>query len=241
MSIHLGRELDKLKDMMLEMTATVEASVRKAMAAVDERNLEAARLVIEQDHAIDMMENAIEEECLKILALQQPVATDLRYVITCMKMNNDLERIGDLAVNIAERVGAVCNIPQDLIPEDFAAMADRSQEMLRLGLEALINRDAALARQVLTQDDAVDQLNRTIHKKIYKLIHKKPKKAQYFIHLLSVSRYLERIADYATNIAEDVIYLVEGQIVRHRSGIIVATPVAEEGEDDWATVPDPEE
>jgi phosphate transport system protein len=154
-------------------------------------------------------------------------------------MNNDLERVGDLAVNIAERTVAICNIPPELIPTDFAAMAKQSQNMLHQSLDALINRDAALARQILAEDDAVDELNRLIHKKIYKLIHKKPKKAQHLIHLLSVSRYFERIADYATNIAEDVMYLVEGQIVRHRTEFKPLPP--EEDSERWILEPDSEE
>jgi len=239
MSIHLGRELDKLKDMMLELTAVVETSVRKAVEAVDSRNLELARDVVEHDREIDRMEIDLEEECLKILALHQPVATDLRYVVSCLKMNNDLERVGDLAVNIAERTVAVCNIPREVIPAEFAAMAEQSQGMLRQSLEALINRDADLARRILAEDDAVDELNRVIHRKIYKLIHKKPKKAQYLIHLLSVSRYLERIGDYATNIAEDVLYLVEGQIVRHRAEFKPQAPEEDSGR--WLDEPDSEE
>jgi phosphate transport system protein len=239
MSIHLGRELNKLNDMILELTAIVETSVHKAVEAVDARNLDLAREVIEHDRVIDRMEIDLEEECLKILALHQPVATDLRYVVSCLKMNNDLERVGDLAVNIAERTVAICNIPRELIPADFATMAEHSQAMLRQSLEALVSRDAALARQILAEDDAVDEINRLIHRKIYKLINKKPKKAQHLIHLLSVSRYLERIADYATNIAEDVMYLVDGQIVRHRSEFKPSPP--EEDSERWILEPDSEE
>lgn len=239
MSIHLGRELDKLKDMMLELTAVVETSVRKAVEAVDTRSLDLARDVVEHDRDIDRMEIDLEEECLKILALHQPVATDLRYVVSCLKMNNDLERVGDLAVNIAERTVAVCSIPRDVIPAEFATMAEQSQGMLRQSLEALINRDADLARRILAEDDAVDELNRVIHRKIHKLIQKKPKKAQYLIHLLSVSRYLERIGDYATNIAEDVLYLVEGQIVRHRAEFKPQS--AEDDSGRWLEEPDSEE
>ncbi|MDD5327390.1 MAG: phosphate signaling complex protein PhoU, partial [Phycisphaerae bacterium] len=159
----------------------------------------------------------IEEDCLKILALHQPVAIDLRFIVTVLKINNDLERIGDLAVNIAERAVFLAGQPKINISTDLADMAHTAQSMLKRSIDALINHDAELAHEVCASDNIVDKMNRQMYLKIQKAILENPEQISSLIHLLSTSRHLERIADHTTNIAEDVIYMIEGQIARHRT------------------------
>jgi len=161
------------------------------------------------------MEIDVEEDCLKILALHQPVAIDLRFIVAVLKINNDLERIGDIAVNIARRaVYLNSQEPMD-IPVDLAGLAGKA--MLRQSLDSLVNMDASLARSVCTADDEVDEMDRQIQKQIKGRIRAVPERVDYPTQLLRVSRHLERIADHATNIAEDVIYMTDGEILRHRA------------------------
>ena len=215
MSVLLSREITSLKKKILQMTALVEESVRKAVGAVRHKNEALAEEVIQNDDQIDLMENGLEEECLKILALHQPVATDLRYVIVCLKINNDLERIGDLAVNIADRAKAISRDEDEFMPESISMMIDTSIAMLKKSLDAFIEMDVKLAREVSLMDDIVDELNRNMYQEIKTLIMKDPKRTGYLLHILGVSRQLERIGDYAVNISEDVIYMIDGKIVRH--------------------------
>lgn len=216
MSIHLRKEIERLKKQILLMGAEVEEAVRKSVDALVSRDVKSAQEVIDHDEELDHLEVEIEEECLKILALHQPVAIDLRYVIAVLKMNNDLERIGDLAVDIAERAAYLATHPPLDVPLDLRTMADLTQTMLRKALDSLVNSDSALARQVRASDDEVDALNREMFIIIQDYIRANPERVAEAIHLLSASRHLERIADQATNIAEDVIYMVEGEIVRHQ-------------------------
>ncbi len=216
MNTHLQREIDKLKRNVLFMGAEVEDSVYRAVDCLVLRNAELAEEIIRSDSYIDQLEVEIEEECLKLLALHQPVATDLRYVIAVLKINNDLERIGDLAVNIAERAAYISVRPHIDLPLDFRGMADITQSMLKKSLDALVKTDATLATEVRTEDDGVDAMNRHMHWVITEYITKNPQRTEELLHLLSCSRHLERIADQCTNIAEDVIYMVQGEIVRHK-------------------------
>lgn len=216
MSGHLQREIDNLKKKLLALGAFVEESVQKAVTAISERNAAAAREVIESDPEIDKMEIDIEEDCLKVLALHQPVAIDLRFIVAVLKINNDLERIGDLAVNIAERAAFLATQKRVDIPFDFVGMASKAKTMLARSLDALINGDTELAHSVCAADDEVDQINREMYYQIQDGIRNSPEQMVCLLHLLSVSRHLERIADHATNIAEDVIYMIAGEIVRHR-------------------------
>lgn len=215
MSVLLNREITSLKKKILQMTALVEESVRKSISAVRHKNEALAEGVIQDDDKIDLMENELEEECLKILALHQPVATDLRYVVVCLKINSDLERIGDLAVNIAERAKAISGEGDDFIPDSIGKMIEASLAMLKLSLDSFIEMDAKLAEEVERMDDVVDELNRGMYLEVREMIMKEPQRTGYLLHILGVSRQLERIGDYATNIAEDVIYLTDGKIVRH--------------------------
>jgi len=216
-AMHLERAIDELKRLILSLGADVEESVRLSVQSLTQRKSEQALKVIEADYKIDQSEVFIEEECLKILALYQPVANDLRLIISILKINNDLERIGDLSVNIAERAVYLSTEARVDLPFDLQDMAEKVRSMLKRSLDALVNRDEKLARKVCEDDDAVDDLNREMYVCVEQTIKKDPDNLNSYIQLLSASRYLERIADHTTNIAEDVIYLVTGEIIRHGS------------------------
>lgn len=217
MAIRLEREIEKLKKKILSLGTMVEENLHMAVTALEDRDEALAQKVIDNDEPIDEMEVELEEECLKILALYQPVATDLRFIIAVLKINNDLERIGDLAVNIAERALFLATLPESSIPLDFGAMAAMVKTMLKGSLDALVNLDGQLAFNVTEADDDVDAMNRDMYKRITEAICTQKGNPDALIHQLSISRHLERIADQATNIAEDVIYMVEGRIVRHKT------------------------
>lgn len=216
METHLHREIDRLKSRILELGALVEDSLRKAITSVSQRNNALANEVIDGDDDIDRMEVDIEEECLEILARYQPVASDLRFIIAVLKLNNDLERIGDLAVNIAQRANNLSPEAPGVIPYDFVGMAEKVQQMLKGALDALVNKDTELARKVHASDEEIDRIHREVYRKVYEGIDLSPRDARTLIPMLTIARHLERIADHATNIAEDVIYTVEGRIQRHR-------------------------
>jgi phosphate transport system protein len=215
MSQHFQREIERLKKKILALSAVVEESVRRAIRSVEERDTCLAQRVIKTDGEIDQTEIDVEEECLKILALHQPVAIDLRFIVAVLKINNDLERIGDMAVNIAERAVFLSTQDKLDIPFKLRDMAEKAQSMLRRSLDALVNLDSALALKVCAADDEVDDLFRIMYDHVKDGVAKQPENADSLINILSVSRYLERIADHATNIAEDVVYMIEGAIVRH--------------------------
>ena len=217
MAKHLQREIENLKKKILNLSARVETAVHDSTEAIEERDGDLAQRVIDNDIAIDQQEVEVEEECLKILALHQPVAIDLRFIIAVLKINSDLERIGDLAVNIAERAVFLATQPKPDISFDFVGMAQEAQSMLKKSLDALVNMSIELAQEVCAGDDTIDAMNRQMYLKVQDSILAHPEQIASLIHLLSVSRHLERIADHATNIAEDVIYMSEGQIVRHRT------------------------
>ena len=215
---HLKREIERLKKSILTLCALVEEDVRKAAQSIAERNVELARSIIDKDEIIDHMEIEVEEECLKILALYQPVAVDLRLIVSVLKINNDLERIGDLAVNIAGQAAYLAAQERVEVPFNVQGMAETVQSMLKSSVDALVNMDSDLARRVCATDDEVDAIHREMYVRVQDAILQKPEAVDRLIRYLSVSRSFERIADHATNIAEDVIYLVEGEIVRHGEG-----------------------
>lgn len=216
MTIHFIKEVDYLKDMILRLSGQVEALLEMAVQSVMSRDAAMATKVLDTDREIDLAEIDVEEECLKILALYQPVAHDLRFIIAVLKINNDLERIGDLAVNIAERAIFLAGQTMPSTDFDFPHMADMAKTMLRESLDALLKQNVRLAIHVRESDDEVDQLNRDMYEQIKESIRREPQHLDALIHLLSISRHLERVADHATNIAEDVIYMIKGEIVRHR-------------------------
>ncbi|TAJ25257.1 MAG: phosphate signaling complex protein PhoU [Planctomycetota bacterium] len=216
MTKHLRNDLERLERDLLTEGALVEEAVRKAIQALLERRPELARDVIDGDRIIDLREVEIEEECLKVLALHQPVATDLRFIAACLKINNDLERVGDLAVNIAERAASLATttpIPQ---PKQLRSMMEQTTRMLRESLDAFVNEDGERARAVCLEDDQVDRYNREVILETVDNMKRSPESIDRLVQFVSISRNLERIADHATNIAEDVLYVVKGEIVRHR-------------------------
>jgi len=217
MPAHLLREIENLKKEVLTLGAMAELAMREATTAIDRRDENLARKVIENDIKIDEMEVQVEESCLKILALHQPVAIDLRFIIAVLKINNELERIGDLAVNVAERAAFLATQPSVSVSFDFQEMAQKAQEMLKKSLDALVHLSDEQARDVLASDDEIDAMNRRMFLIVQDAIHTHPSDTESLIHILSASRHLERIADHATNIAEDVIYMIEGEIIRHKA------------------------
>lgn len=218
MTVHFRKEIDRLKKQLLTLSAAVEESVQQGVRSLADRDDKLAQRVIERDIEIDEMEVEVEEECLKILALHQPVAIDLRFIIAVLKINNDLERIGDLAVNIAERAIFLARQEPVPMPFDFPKMSALAQSMLHRSLDALVNMDSALASEVCKADDELDAMNREMYTRVQQGIRANPEKIDCYIQLLATSRQLERIGDHATNIAQDVIYMIEGKIVRHRMG-----------------------
>ncbi|MFW5798970.1 MAG: phosphate signaling complex protein PhoU, partial [Planctomycetota bacterium] len=195
--------------------ALVEQNLHKAADALKNRDPKMAEEAIGADAEVDHMEIEVEEDCLKILALHQPVAADLRFIVAVFKINNDLERIGDQAVNIANKVVRLCEQPEMPITFDFAAMATKVSHMLQNALDALVNLDADQARQVCAEDDKVDDMKREVRGQVHEQIGLTPKRVQPLLDLLGIARNLERIADLATNISEDVIYMIDGKIIRH--------------------------
>lgn len=224
MSQHFIREIETLKKKILAVGAVVEERIAQAITAMVKHDTALAQQVTDGDDEVDEMEVEVEEDCLKILALYQPVAIDLRFVIAVLKMNNDLERMADTAVNIARRAEYLATQPQVAIPPMLLEMADRVQRMVTQSLDALVRSDATLARTVCLADREVDQINRQMHVDIQQEIRQTPDQVERLIHTLSVSRHLERIGDLATNVAEDVIYTVEGEIVRHRTSAYASSP-----------------
>jgi phosphate transport system protein len=217
MTHHIERQIDHLKERILRVGTLVEEAISKSITALINRDTSLAQRVMASDEEIDRMEVEVEEECLKILALYQPVAADLRFVVSVLKINNDLERMGDLARNIAKRVAQLtAGEPLDLPPE-IRTMAMQAQDMVRECLDAVVKGDPLLARQVREQDDAVDDDRQKIRRRIIQRIKDHPDEVESLLRINSVSKHIERIADMATNIAEDVIYMVQGDIVRHRA------------------------
>ncbi len=215
MSVHLQREIEGLKKQLLSICALVEDQVDRAVQAVAGRDRDMATAVEERDAEVDRREVELEEECLKTLALHQPVAIDLRLVVAVLKINSDLERIGDLAVNIAHKAAALSAGPPMEMPLDLPTMWEKTRGMLRDSLDAFVNRDPARAQNVCARDDEVDRMKHEIRQKAEHIMRTQPDRLHSVLCLVAIARNLERIADHATNIAEDVIYLVEGRISRH--------------------------
>jgi phosphate transport system protein len=223
MSKHLERDLENLQRNVLKLAAAVEEAIYKAIRSLQERDVNLALQVIDGDAPIDRQENHVEEECLKMLALHQPVAVDLRRVAAILKINTDLERIGDLAEDIAERSMALAQPPFIPVPSGLQRMTDLTASMVRQSIDSFVNLDTHLARRVCRLDDEVDRYNNEIISELIRTMKASGEMVEPGLSMFSAVRHLERIADHATNIAEDVVYLVEGEIVRHR-------PEAVEGE-----------
>jgi phosphate transport system protein len=215
MTMHMSREIEKLKKRILALGADVEEVLQQAVRSLETMDGTLARKIAESDDRIDQIEVDLEEDCLKVLALHQPVANDLRFIVSVLKINNDLERIADLAVNIAERTLDLLKYERIAVPFEFSTMWRTVYDMVRKSLDALVNLDQRQAREVIALDEAVDELHHDSYALVIDRIRQEPQHIEPLICYLVVSRYLERIADQATNIAEDVLYLIEGDIVRH--------------------------
>ncbi len=217
MSKYLQNELTKLKKKFYELCAIVEEDVRNAVKSVYEGNVNLAQKVIDKDRQIDMMEIEIEEDCLKLLALYQPVAIDLRLIISMLKINSDLERIGDLAVNISERSVKIIGLNRKDDSFDFTDMCEKALRMVKDSIDAMIDFDLKKAEAVIEADDEVDKLHEAVFGKIKTAVKKSPDSFELLSQYLTISRSLERIGDHATNIAEDVVYMINGTIIRHQT------------------------
>ena len=216
---HFQRELEELKGSLLKMATLVEEMLRDAIQALVRRDSDMAKLAMEKEGQINVMENSIDEMCLKLLALRQPMATDLRFITSSMKIITDLERMGDQAVNICERVFSLNQEPQLKPYLDIPRMAEITQSMVKDVLDAFVNRNSKLARSVCERDDLVDSLNDQVFRELLTYMISDPKTITRAVHLILVCRCLERIADHATNIAEDVIFMVDALVIKHRADL----------------------
>jgi len=212
-----GEELEHLKGMLLKMATLVEASIQDSVQSLVERNSDLARRAIEGDQKINAFDVNIDEECIRLLALKQPMGKDLRFITTAMKITTDLERIADNAVNIAERALELNEEPLLKPYIDIPRMSRIAQGMVRDTINAFINGDKNLAKDVIMRDDEVDDLNEMVWKELMFIMTQDPSTVSRGVKISYISKYLERIADHATNIAETVIYMVEGKIIRHMS------------------------
>lgn len=223
MSIHIHRRIERLKKLLLGLGAQVEDALVRAIQAVEERDSDLARAVITGDREIDREEVELEEECLSLLALNQPVALDLRYVISTLKINNELERVADLAASVAEQAVFLSGLPEvSYTAYELPEMTRRVRVMVRMSLDALVEVDAEQARKVVKADQQVDAIHASMYGRVEEAVREDRSATRVLLHLLSVSRNLERIADHAVNIAEDVIYMAEGQIPRHGPRMVPA-------------------
>jgi len=216
MSVHLDREIQKLKKKLLILWTVIDEQLEAAVRSLMDQDEDLAAEICRRDDEVDQLEVEVEEECLKILALHQPVAVDLRFIIAAMKINNDLERIGDLAVNIARKTRAYAGLPLIDLPFGLEEMARKVQDMLRDSLDALLMLDSLLAHEVCSRDSEIDQMKKIVRREVERVVCEYPDEAKSLLKLNAVARNLERVADQATNIAEDVIYMVDGKIVRHQ-------------------------
>lgn len=212
---HYEAELAKLKEQVLKMGGLVETMIAQAMKAMVERHTELARAVIEQEKEVNLLEVGIDDRCFEMLALHQPAASDLRFIVIGLRVSKDLERMGDLAVNICQLAMDLNKEPQLKPYIDLPKMAAKTQEMVKGALDSFVRRDADQAQHVCEVDDEVDRYKHDIFKELVELMEKDPQAVSRGTRLILVSRHLERIADHATNIAEEVIFMVQGRDIRH--------------------------
>ncbi|MEC4686109.1 MAG: phosphate signaling complex protein PhoU [Nitrospirota bacterium] len=208
-------EMKHLNGLLLQMAGLVETSIRKSIKSLTERNSELARKVIEEDHKINSYDVKIDEECIRLIALKQPMGKDLRFITTAMKITTDLERIADNAVNISERALELNKEPLLKPYIDIPRMREIAQGMVRDAIDAFVNEDKRLAMDVIMRDDEVDDLNDMVLKELMFIMTQDPSTVYRAMKISYVSKYLERIADHATNVAEMVVYMVKGKIIRH--------------------------
>ena len=216
MAKHLEKELERLKKLIYTLSSRVDETLELAVKSFQDNDVELARKVIDDDRVIDDLEVEVEEECLKALALYQPVAIDLRFIISVMRMNSDLERIGDLAADIAKNGISINKAAKPKIPLDLHQMTYLVKAIVRKSLDSLLNIDTYLAREVLEDDEEINSMKSEMKDEIVAALQREPEHAESLITLLAITNRLERIGDHACNIAEDVIYMVEADIVRHQ-------------------------
>ncbi len=216
MALHLSRDLQKLHRDLLSMSSRVEDMIHQAVEQLGDPNFDQAVKIAKLDDAIDELDVLIEDNCLKVLALNQPVGVDLRRIATVMKISGELERVADIAANIAQRACGLAESPEIPIPDRLKEMARDAVDMLHRSIDAYVDLDSAKAIQVCEDDDFIDDMNREIIEQVIADMHRTPSLIEPLLHLFSASRQIERVADHATNIAEDVVYLVEGTIIRHQ-------------------------
>lgn len=220
METHFQKELEELKKNLLKMATLVEEAINNAVQSLVKRDSELAQKAFETEDKINGMDIAINTECLNLLALRQPMAVDLRFIVSALKIITDLERMGDQAVNIAEHAISLNREPQIKLYIDIPRMAEIAQSMVKDVLDAFVNRDSKLARSVCERDDLVDGLNDRVVRELLTYMTSDPKTTKSAMHLMIVSRCLERIADHATNIAEDVIFIVDALVIKHHADTI---------------------
>ncbi len=216
---HFDEELSNLKQRILRMGSLVEDQIRQALNALIERDDALAEEVISKDHQVNAMDVDVDEVCLEMLALQAPAARDLRFITTAMKISTELERMSDLAENICERAIELHEEPQLKPYIDIPLMADHAIKMVGEALDAFVRGDSGLARKVLDDDDYIDELNEQIFRELLSFMMENPQTISRAIRLSFISKYIERIADHATNVAELVVYMVEGKIIRHMTSL----------------------
>lgn len=216
MERHFDQQLGVLRRNLIQMAAVVETAISNAVKSLKERDSELAHSVMMHDEQVDDLELEIDKQCVDLLALQQPMAVDLRFITSAMKITNNLERMGDLAVNIAERVVPLNQEPQLKPLIDIPMMATIAQTMVKDSIDAFVNKDTALAQSVYQRDSAVDALNDRIFRELLTYMMEDPGNIIRAVHLMFISRHLERIADHSTNIAEEVVYIVKAKVVKHR-------------------------
>jgi len=217
METHFQKELQELKESLLKMAALVEEAISDAVQSLVRRDSDLAQKTFEGEDKINAMEIAIDDSCLKLLALRQPMAADLRFITSAMKIVTDLERMGDQAVNIAERAISLNQEPQLKPYIDIPKMAEITQSMVKDVLDAFVNSDSKLARSVCERDDMVDGLNDQVFRELLTIMMSDPQTITRAVHLMIVCRCLERIGDHATNLAEDVIFMLDARVIKHHA------------------------
>jgi phosphate transport system protein len=214
---HFELELDQLRTMLIRMGSLVEEQIDYAVNAITEADVALARLVMDRDKKVDDYDNLIDQQCMKIFALTQPVAIDLRLLMAALKINNELERIGDIAVNLAERVEPLLPYQEFVRATPLREMAIAAREMVKYSIDSFVNNDPELAKRILVSDDVVDNYDREIFNTMIAKMKEGRENIDPASHLMIISRHIERLADHATNIAEDVIFLVNARIIKHNA------------------------
>jgi|SRR5450759_986712 phosphate transport system protein len=214
---HFEIELDQLRTNIIKMGSLVDEQIDLAIAALLESNMERAKFVIERDKKVDEYDNLIDAQCERIFALSQPVAIDLRLIMAALTINHELERVGDIAVNIAERALPLHHYGNLIKISKVSEMSSIAREMVKHAIDSFVNNDPELAREILTKDDVVDEFNKNIFFQLVAEMKRNPEIIEPAMHIIILSRHLERLADHATNIAEDVVFLVDAKIIKHHA------------------------